>query len=94
MNLFETIDEAMQADILEGNEDSEKKSDKLLGRYQGADAETKLILDDVFITLTGYSLKTLIGQSAPRPPSEDINLVDALEHVFGAENVIVFNDDE
>jgi len=66
MNLFETIDHEMQSDILEGNENSYRKSDRLLDTYEQADEKTKAVIDDLFITLTGWSFKMLIDKQGER----------------------------
>jgi hypothetical protein len=66
MNLFDLIDQEMQADILEGNEDSGRKSERLLNTYRDATPASQDAINDMFISLTGWSFATLIEKHKER----------------------------
>ena len=55
--LNEIIMELMQSDDYKPRYDK-----KLIKTYQDASKETKEVIDDMFITLTGYSFNTIITE--------------------------------
>lgn len=56
MNLYERIEEAMRDD----DESSDRKSSRLLDDYEKATKEERAAIDNMFTTLTGWRLATLI----------------------------------
>ena len=57
MNLYERIQHEMQTD----DEDTEKISRKLEAYYtKQCDPDEQSVIDEVFMTLTGWTLETLI----------------------------------
>lgn len=66
MDLIERIQRAMECD----EEDSGKQSRLLADTYNEASSEAKKVADDLFISLCGWSLDTLIN----RP--EEVDKVD------------------
>lgn len=60
MNLIEQVLEAMQTD----DENSDKQSRILKRDYEAATAAQRLAIDNAFICLCGWSLKTLIEGEA------------------------------
>ena len=56
--LIDRVQEAMSAD----DEDREKQSEILLNIYKESDQATKNKVDEIFICLCGWSLKTLINR--------------------------------
>jgi hypothetical protein len=59
MDLYEVIEQEMQND----DEPSYKKSQRLMDTYERADASGKAYIDDVFMTLTGWSFPTLMKKA-------------------------------
>lgn len=57
MSLQELIIEEMNTDC---DYRSGTSCSRIIDRYEGSNAETKAALDDVFISLSGWSLQTLI----------------------------------
>ncbi|MHA1482218.1 MAG: hypothetical protein ACTSQA_02125 [Candidatus Heimdallarchaeaceae archaeon] len=55
-NVIENLEYQMSTD----NEPNDKKSDRLKRTYINASESEKKLIDDVFITICGYSLNTLI----------------------------------
>ncbi|RYG87283.1 MAG: hypothetical protein EON59_07895 [Alphaproteobacteria bacterium] len=43
---------------------SERDCERIRDQYEAADAGSQAVLDDVFISLTGYGLNTLIDKAA------------------------------
>lgn len=56
MNLIEIIYDQMITD----DYNTSKSSHRILETYDNADSETKDIIDDILISLCGYSMPTLI----------------------------------
>lgn len=56
MSLAERIYHSMETD------DDGPNSDRIITAYEAASEETKMIIDDIFISLTGWTLKTMIEQ--------------------------------
>lgn len=54
--LIEEFIRAVQSD----DEPWDKKGERLIRTYQSADDKGKALIDDLFITLCGWSLETLI----------------------------------
>lgn len=54
--LFIKFQDALNTD----DEPMNKKGNRLINTYNGADNNGKKIIDDIFITLCGWSLETLI----------------------------------
>jgi len=44
--------------------DDTNDSDRLIRTYEGADEATKAVIDDVLITLCGYSMPSLLEMSS------------------------------
>lgn len=59
MNLYEMIVDEIHSD----GASTEGISRRLISGYQTANEHEKSVIDDFFITLTGWSLKTLIEKS-------------------------------
>jgi cytochrome c551/c552 len=72
-NLYERICHAIESDD-EGPEDI---SDRIAAAYAAADDATKAVIDDIFTSLTGWKLATLIE----RDPSDDDEDEDEDEEV-------------
>jgi len=53
--LVNVIEDAFKTD----DEPTHKKGDRIISIYDGASAEIQDVIDDVFITLCGYSVSTL-----------------------------------
>ena len=58
-NLFERFEEEIRTD----DECTDKKSRRLKSTYATLSSNEKDIVDDMFITLCGWSLKTFINQN-------------------------------
>jgi len=58
MNLIERIQNAVICD----DADPAKESECIIATYEEGDIEVKRALDDVFISLTGWSLATMIKE--------------------------------
>lgn len=56
--LIDRVQDEMESD----DEDRQKQSAILLSVYDGADEKTKATIDEVFICLCGWSLKTLLNR--------------------------------
>jgi hypothetical protein len=53
-------------------DDDDDGSVRILEAFNGADAKTSAVIDDIFISLCGWSLTTLISQlQLPEGPEED-----------------------
>lgn len=64
MDLSEKLLEEFQKSFLDDDESNYKKGERLIGIYQTADEKSKEIIDDVFITLCGWSLQSLLEKAA------------------------------
>jgi hypothetical protein len=51
----------VQTLIASDEEDTEKSSTRIAQAYDAADPACKEVIDDIFISLCGYSLKTIIA---------------------------------
>lgn len=61
MDLKEVILNELLTD--DSSTDSGQDSERIRRQYEVADEELKAVLDDVFISLTGYGLRTLIEKA-------------------------------
>lgn len=61
MNIIDQVLDAMNTQCGDINE--VKESARIVKKYNNADEKGKELIDDVFISLCGYSLKTLIDKA-------------------------------
>jgi hypothetical protein len=61
MNIIDQVLDAMNTQCGDINE--VKESVRIVQKYNNADEKCKELIDDVFISLCGYSLKTLIDKA-------------------------------
>tara|TARA_R100001463_G_scaffold70799_3_gene124484 strand:+ start:1001 stop:1180 length:180 start_codon:yes stop_codon:yes gene_type:complete len=59
---METLIEKLEHEMLTDDEPMSKKSARLERTYTSASDTEKKLIDDIFITICGYSLKTLINR--------------------------------
>jgi len=57
---MKTLIEKLEYEMLTDDEPTCKKSDRLERTYMNASESEQKIIDDVFITICGYSLNTLL----------------------------------
>lgn len=58
MTLIDHIQDAIASD----DADTARSSERIVNAYTSATPETRAVLDDVFISLCGWSLSTLINE--------------------------------
>lgn len=63
MNSNEKLIQCIFDELRDDDEPAEKKGDRLKRTYNEASQEKKQIIDDLLITLTGWSFPTLLKKS-------------------------------